>query len=425
MLQDVRLIDGTRHAPLEHVSILIRSGKIAQIAAADAFKVPEGAEVLKLSGKIAMPGLINGHGHLGLSEGVSVLPANYTAENIEHQLERYQQYGVTTMISLGMNRDLLYRLRSEQEKGELAGTTILTADRGLGVPGGVPGVSVGPDQLYRPASAEEARKDVREMATRDPNLIKMWVDDNLHKSPRPNPAIYGAAIDEAHKEHLRVAAHVYYLEDAKRLLQDGVDILAHSIRDQEIDSDTVSLIKNHEVYYVPTLQLEESFYIYAEHPVWMDTPFFENAVNPELASMFATIAYKKKVQQDATTAIHRVAFQTAMVNLKKLHEAPSALIAFGTDSGANPFRIQGFAEHRELELMVQAGMTPLEAIQSATSVTAKMLHIDEKTGTIEVGKQADVIVLNADPSADITNTRKIAMVFHHGQQIRRTPEAAQ
>ncbi len=203
-----------------------------------------------------------------------------------------------------------------------------------------------------------------------------------------------------------------------RLLQDGVDILAHSIRDQEIDPDTISLMQEEKVFYIPTLQLEESFFIFAENPGWMSTPFFRSAVNPELAGMLNSEAYKQKVLQDPNTPIHRAAFQTAMVNLKKLRDA-SIPIAFGTDSGANPFRIQGWAEHRELQLMVAAGMTPLEAIHSATAVTAKMLEIGERTGSVAVGKNADLIVLNADPSADIANTEKIAMVFHNGKIVKR------
>lgn len=415
----MRLIDGSGRAPADHVSILIRNGKIAEIARHNAGAGwPANARILKLSGKTVIPGLINGHGHLGLSREDSVSPANYTPENIEAQLAQYERYGITTMISLGLNRDLLYRLRAEQEKGNLHGTTILTAGRGIGVPHGVPAVKVGVDQIYRPATPEGARRAVQEMAAHSPNLIKIWVDDNLHKLPAPNAAVYAAAIDEAHKEHLRVAAHVYYLTDAKRLLQDGVDILAHSIRDQEIDTDTLSLLKNKNVYYIPTLELEESFFAFADHPDWMNTTFFQNAVNWRLSKTIDSSGYKKKIKGDPATAIHRTAFQVALENLKRVHDA-GAPVAFGTDSGANPFRIQGWAEHRELQLMVQAGMTPLQAIHSATAVNAKMLQLEDKTGTLAAGKQADLIVLNADPSTDISNTEKIAMVFHNGIDVKR------
>ena len=282
----------------------------------------------------------------------------------------------------------------------------------------MPPVKVGPDQLYRPATPEQARKDVDEMAARDPNLIKVWVDDNLHTLPKMDPAIYAAVIEEAHTKHLRVAAHVYYLEDAKRLVQDGVDILAHSIRDQPVDTAMLSALKEKKVYYIPTLQLEESFYAYAEHPAWMDTPFFKQAINPALSQLLNSAAYKQKVANDPNTAVHKAAFETAMANLKKIHDNGSP-IAFGTDSGANPFRIAGWAEQRELQLMVEAGMTPLEALFSATAVNAKMLQIDEKTGTISEGKAADLVVLDGDPSTDIHNTEKIAMVFHNGTEVKR------
>lgn len=419
VLQDVRLIAGGGYAPVDHASILIEDGKIAQIVTYSNGndQWPADANILKLTGKTVIPGIINGHGHLGLSQGVTVGPQNYTEQNIEQQIQQYERYGVTTMISLGMNQDLLYGIIARQKKGDVPGATILTADRGIGAPGGVPGVDVGPNQLYRPTTPEEARMDVDEMAARHPTLIKIWVDTGLGKLPAPNPQVYAAAINEAHRKRLRVAVHVYYLADAKRVVQDGADILAHSIRDQPVDSEMIQLLKRHRVYYVPTLQLEESFYIYAEYPAWMDTPFFKNAVNPELAAQFQSPAYKQKVEQDPTTPIHREALKTAMANLKTLQDA-GVMVGFGTDSGANPYRIQGFAEHRELQLMVQAGLTPIQAIHCATGVNAQMLRLDAKTGTIQQGKQADLIVVDGDPSQNIADTEKIAMIFHKGREVK-------
>ena len=354
-----------------------------------------------------MPGLIAGHAHLGLT-------GSYTIENIQSQLSQYERYGVTTLISLGMNKDVVYQIRSKQQKG----STILTADRGIGTPGGVPAMKVGSDQLYRPASPEEARKDVDQMAARHPNLIKIWVDDSFHTLPEPNPTIYAAAIDEAHKQHLRVAAHVFYLADAKRLIADGVDILAHSIRDQEVDDAFVQTLKQKHVYYIPTLQLEESFFVYANHPVWMNAPFFQNAIDPSLSQMLNSDAYKQKIKQDKTTLLHQAALKTAMVNLKKLNDGGVA-VAFGTDSGANPFRIAGWAEHRELQLMVEAGLKPIQAIHCATAVNAEMLQLTGTTGTISEGEAADLLVLDGDPSTDILNTERIAMVFHNGREVKR------
>jgi len=248
----------------------------------------------------------------------------------------------------------------------------------------------------------------------------LWVDDNLGKLPRPNMEIEAAAIDEAHRLNLRVAAHVYYQADAKKLLGDGVDILAHSVRDGVLDADTVSVIKSKKVYYIPTLQLEESFYGFAEHPEWVKSPFFQFVSNLPVRSMLDSESYRKGVAKDPATETHKKALEVAKQNVRKLHDATVAL-AFGTDSGANPYRVPGFAEHRELQLLVDAGLSPVEAIQCATQSTAAMLHIDEKTGSIRAGKQADLLVLNGDPSKDITKTEKIEMVFHNGRPVKREP----
>src|SRR6202000_367784 len=129
VLQDVRLIDGTGHAPVDHVSVVVRNGKIVSASAGSV--AAQGVKVYRLSSKTVMPGLVNGHGHVGLVKGASVAPSNYTGVNVMHQLIQYENYGITTTISLGMNKDLLYKLRSDQEKGNEPGATVLTAGRGI------------------------------------------------------------------------------------------------------------------------------------------------------------------------------------------------------------------------------------------------------------------------------------------------------
>jgi len=419
VLSDVRLIDGTGKPPVDHATIFIQNTTIRDIfLGISAVRTPKNARVLHLSGKTVMPGIINGHGHVGLVQGTTVSPDNYTEVNIARQLLQYQRYGVTTMISLGMNQDLLYRIIDEQRSGEMNGATVLTADRGIGVPEGMPPVKVGPEQIYRPQTPDEAREAVREMAERGPTLIKIWVDTNLGQLPTANPAIYRAAIEEAHRLHVRVAAHVFYLADAKNLLTDGVDILAHSVRDQPLDAGTLAQMKKQGVYYIPTLQLEESFFIYATHPSWMDSLFFRQGVNRELSKLFNSPEYKAKVEADKNTPIHQQALRAAMLNAKQALDA-GVNVAFGTDSGANPFRIQGFAEHRELQLLVEAGFTPLEAIHSATEMTARMLAIANRTGTLAKSKDADILVLDGDPSSDIRNAQKLDMAFHLGRLTNR------
>ena len=418
VLEDVLLIDGTGAKAKPHQSIVMEDGKIARIVnGPHVSDPPAGAQIIQLSGKTVMPGIINGHGHLGITKGTVTAPENFTEANIAAQLSQYERYGVTTVMSLGLNKDSLYRIRERQDKGQIGGASILTADHGIGTADGAPKMNVGPERVYRPKTAAQAREDVREMAARQPDLIKVWVDDNMHTLPEPSPTVYGAAIQEAHKDGFRVAAHVFYQGDAKKLLDDKVDILAHSIRDERVSKQTIQALKLQKVYYIPTLELEESFFVFAEKPAWMNGDFFKEAADPALLEMLNSDAYRTKVDEDKTTAAHKAALEMAMKNLKKLRSA-HVMVAFGTDSGATPMRIQGFDEHRELALMVKAGFKPVEAIHCATEVTAQMLHIDDHTGSVKEGKQADLLVLEADPSKAIENTQRIHMVFHNGQVVK-------
>ena len=274
LLRDVRLIDGTGAKPREHVSLLIRDGRIEKIGK-EGMPAPKGVEVRELVGKTVMPGLISAHSHLGLLvDDAESSATGYTRENVSAQLKQFEGYGVTTVMSLGLNRDLVYELRDEQRQGKLGGATILTAGRGIGVPGGAPPLASAPDQIYRPATVEEARKDVDETAANHADIMKIWVDKLHGTAPEMTPEIYKAVIDEAHQRQLRVAAHVYALSDAKQLVDDGVDVLAHSVRDQVVDDAFIRAMKQRKVWYVPTFTVDESFFVYAERPAFMQTRFF-------------------------------------------------------------------------------------------------------------------------------------------------------
>jgi imidazolonepropionase-like amidohydrolase len=266
---------------------------------------------------------------------------------------------------------------------------------------------------------EEARRDVDEMAGHHADIVKIWVDKQHGTVPEMKPEIYKAVIEEAHKDGLRVAAHMYALEDAKRLVVDGVDVLAHSVRDRGVDDALVTAMKQHHVWYIPTFTVDESFYTYAERPAFMRTTFFQEAAGPVLTAKLNGDAYAEKVMGDPQTAQHESDFATGQKNLKKLYRA-GVLVGFGTDSGAMPGRIPGFSEHRELELMVRAGLTPMQAICAATGENAKLLNVTDR-GTIAVGKRADLLVVDVDPLTDIRNTRKIFAVYHDGRRVTDLP----
>jgi imidazolonepropionase-like amidohydrolase len=416
VFKGAQLIDGTGAPPIKKSVLVIEGDRITAVGKEGKVHYPKNARVIELEGRTIMPGIINGHGHLGLVVGTQNRADGYTRENVENAVVRYEQYGVTSMMSLGLNRDLVYELRDEQRRGTFPGATIFTAGRGFGVESGAPPIPVAPDQVYRPRSPDEARAQVREMAQHHPDIVKLWLDDMYGKYPKMDPAIYKAVIEESHRQGLRVAAHVFYLADAKALIADGVDVLAHSIRDLPVDDEVIGMMKSHSVLYIPTLMVDESAFVFAENPAVMQDQFFKLSVSPELLQQFESAEYRAKVENDPNLPKVKAAFATGQKNLKVLEDA-GVRIAFGTDSGANPARIPGWAEHHELELMVRAGLTPMQAIVAATKASAAVVGSVD-IGTLEVGKRADFLVLAASPLDRISNTRQMLTIWHGGKEVK-------
>ncbi len=413
-----RLIDGSGHEPVEKTVLLIEGDKIISVGPEGSVKYPDDADVIDCHGQTIIPGLISDHSHLGLVDGTSIKPENYSRENILRQLRQYEAYGVTTVMALGLNAGLFYKLREEQHAGKNPGADIFGADRGIGAPRSAPPESllpVGKDQIYRPETQEQAQTDVQEMASRHPDLIKVWVDDQLGTTPKIKPEIYKTAIDEAHRLGFRVAFHIYYLEDAKAVLRAGADIIAHGVRDRPVDAEFISLMKAKGAWYIPTINLDESFYIYAERPEWTKESFFQNALQPALGAELNSAAYPEKVRANPRLPTWKNAVATNEKNLKALYEA-NVKIGFGTDSGATPVRVPGFAEQRELQLLVASGLLPVQALECATGKAAALLELADR-GVLTPGKLADFVILTANPLDDITNTEKIAAVWHRGKQV--------
>lgn len=416
VFKGAQLIDGTGAPPIKKSVLVVEGDRITAVGKEGKVHYPKNARVIELEGRTIMPGIVNGHGHLGLGAGTQNRADGYTRENVESALVQYEQYGVTSMISLGLNRDLIYELRDEQRKGTFPGATIFTAGRGFGVESGAPPIPVAADQVYRPQTPDEARTQVREMAQHHPDIVKLWLDDMYGKYPKMDPAIYKAVIEESHKQALRVAAHVFYLADAKGLIADGVDVLAHSIRDLPVDNELIEMMKAHSVLYIPTLMVDESAFVFAENPSVMQDHFFKLAVSPELLQQFESPEYRRKVENDPNLSKVKAAFAMGQRNLKTLGDA-GVHIAFGTDSGANPARIPGWAEHHELELMVRAGLTPMQAIVAATKESAAVAGSAD-IGTLEAGKRADFLVLAASPLDRISNTRQMLKIWHGGKEVK-------
>lgn len=416
VLEGARLIDGTGHAPIENSVLVIEADRIRAVFPAAATGQPqhlEGAGRVDLRGKTLMPALINLHGHLGLTQnGLAAAGDSYTEENIRAQLEKYLAYGVGTVLALGTDQELIYRLRTAQRAGNFPAARIYTAGRGFGVAGGYPPATASSQGVYRPENPDQARAQVGELASHHPDFVKIWVDDEFGRLPKMKPEIYRAIIEEAHRRHLRVIAHVFYLADAKDLVRAGVDGLGHSVRDVAVDGELIDAMKARGVFLLPTLIRDESTFIYAQGAAWLEDPFFQNGVAPAVLTALRSRAFIEKFGANPDLPKLQAAFEMARKNLKALTEA-GVRIALGTDSGP-PLRFQGYFEHRELQLMVECGITPMQAIVAGTSAAAQALGAPD-LGTLEPNHKADFLVLDANPLEDIHNTEKLSAVYQSGR----------
>jgi imidazolonepropionase-like amidohydrolase len=413
VLKGARLIDGTGRAPIENSVLVIEGSQIVAAGKSGAVSIPKDAAVQDVSGKTIIPALIDLHGHLGLSNnGADSAAGHYTQENVVKQLNKYLSYGVATVGSFGQDEDLIFSIRADQRAGKIGGARLFTAGRGFLE---YTGKSNPTDHRYRPQNPEEARADIRELATNHPDYVKMWVDDGLGHGTKIKPEVYRAIIDEAHKQHIRVFAHEYYLADAKALLAAGLDGFAHSIRDQPVDNELISAMKARGVFLIPTLVRDESLFAYADNVKWIDDPFFQAGLDPGALAIVRSPETVAKFRKDPDIAKYRTGLEMAKKNLKTLSDA-GVKIAFGTDSGI-PIRFPGYFEHRELQLMVEAGLTPMQAIVAATATNAEILGGAKQFGTLQAGRAADLVILDANPLDDIHNTEKLSAVWQAGKTV--------
>jgi imidazolonepropionase-like amidohydrolase len=413
VLKNFTLIDGTGRLPAAASAMIVDNGRIAWVGRTADLKTPTGAEIIDLAGKFVMPGIINLHGHLGNTVDLQQDAKFYTRESVEKNLAIYASYGVTTVLSLGTDQDLIFEIRAEQRAGRPATARVYTAGQGLllkGGYGGLAGVTPGV------ATATEAAAAVEEQAKKGVDIVKLWMDDHLGDQKKMPYEIAKVIVDTAHKHNLPVAAHVFYLEDAKTLAGYGVDGLAHSVRDRSVDQDLMAAMKKRGTWQMAaTLTREASMFVYADTPSFVRDPFFTRSVSARVIESLRSADYQKTVRADPHFGRYRAFFETAKKNLKALADA-GVRYGFGTDTGP-PGRFPGYFEQWELELMTDAGLTPMQAIVAATGSAALFLGAKE-LGTLEPGKWADLIVVDRDPLRDIKNTRAIHDVYIAGNRVR-------
>jgi imidazolonepropionase-like amidohydrolase len=378
--EGARLIVGDGGAPIENAVLVVDGARIVAAGRAADVSVPAGAARVSLSGKTVMPMLIDTHVHL-----------SPTREAIVRDLQRRAYFGVSAALSLGTDNYDVLDMRGQTMPGT---ARFFSAGRGITMP--EPGRLTTPHWI---TSEEEGRKAVQELAGRKVDIVKIWVDTREGKYKKLTPEIYGAIIDEAHKQGLRITAHIFELEDTKGLIRAGVDAFAHGVRDRDIDDELVAMFK--------------------ERPNLVLTPNLpDRGVKTDLGWLQGSLpaAELEKLEAANTDRPREQAFYGIQArNLAKLNAA-GVRITLGTD-GNTPW-----GAHTEMFDMVNAGMTPMQVIVASTRNSAQFLRIDD-AGTLQAGKSADFIVLDANPLDDIANTRRIASVYLRGAPVDRSQPA--
>jgi imidazolonepropionase-like amidohydrolase len=392
------LIDGAGNPPLQNAVVVVRNGRVEAVGRASEVSVPSGAQKIDLKGKFLLPGLLSTHVHVSDIQGAG--PRAYTEANVLRQLRLFARYGITSVWSLGGDKEPAFKVRAAQNSPSLDRARIFVAG-----------------DIITGETPEQARQMVAKVAAEKPDIIKIRVDDNLGASTKMKPEVYRAVIEEAHRRQLPVAAHIFYLQDAKDLLRAGVDMIAHSVRDQEIDDEFIDLMKQRNVPYCPTLTRELATFVYESKPEFFSDPFFLREADPKLVAQLQQPEKQEAMRNSRSAQAYKQALEVARKNLRKAADA-GVLIVMGTDSGAFPERFQGYFEHLEMEMMAESGLTPDQVLRSATGDAARGMGAED-VGTIRKGSWADFLVLDRNPLQEIRNTRSISSVWVAGNQVER------
>ena len=392
-----RLIDPVTAGVTENATLVVRDGRVEAVWPAGSVRAPSGAAPRDLGGRFVVPGFISTHVHVSDVHGDR--PRAYTDENTRRQLGVFARYGITTVWSLDGERAPGFAARDSQNTPALDRARLYVSGSAI--------VAKTPD---------EARQMVAQVAGLKPDVIKIRVDDNLGSAVKMPPDVYRAVIDEAHRRGLRVAAHLFYLDDAKDLLRAGVDVVAHSVRDRDIDDEFIGLMKARTVPYCPTLTRELSTFVYESAPPFFSDPFFLREADKDVVARLQQPARQEAMRTSKTAQAYKAALAVARRNLKRAADA-GLLIAMGTDAGPFPERFQGYFEHLEMEMMVEAGLTPAQVLRAATVDAARAMKIGG--GELKPGAWADFVALERNPLEDIRHTRSIAGVWIAGNAVTR------
>jgi imidazolonepropionase-like amidohydrolase len=443
VFEGARLITGDGSAPIENSAFVVENDLFTRVGRRGELAVPADAAHVDLTGKTVMPTLTDLHGHIGfqnIAEG-TMSKATFTRENLIDHLERLAYHGVGAVVSIGdlMDRSDLHGGRTNwgdvplQVREEVIPNAALfrTAGVGMSWPGaGAQGHASRADVSYPVTTVEEVRAAVAEYVKMKPEFIKIWVDDRNHTKMTLTPELYDAILEEAHKYDVPVGVHNITLKDAKEMMRHGMEGWLHvPVRGGEaVDDDLIGIVKqriaNNDrpvMWMTPALITAWMNASWAttpdgKRPAWLDDPLLRETYAPAQVEAY----WGQSRKQGIINRYIARDFELLGKNAMTLRAAGMRIVS-GTDTGQIQFLI-GYFNHLDLESMVAIGMTPSEAIVAATRDSADIAHFN--TGLVAAGRQADFIVLDANPLESISNTRRINKVYLRGQEVPRAAMAA-
>jgi imidazolonepropionase-like amidohydrolase len=410
-------------------TILVRGNRIAAVGRG--ITVAAGTKTIEARGKWVIPGLVDAHVHFFQSGNLYTRPdaadfnavvryADETARNKARLPVTFRTWlasGVTSVADVG-GPFWNFTVREAAAMSEIAprvavaGPLISMVDRTK--------LDLGDPPIITAAAPAAARALVKKQVAHKPDYIKVWYIHRPGDDMKAQEAIVRAVAEEAHAAGIRLAVHATELEVAKSALRAGADILVHSVTDAPVDDEFIRLARERKAIYCPTIFVMSSYQMALSNQ-WVATDAERRLADPEVLGAMRDLDKipKAKVPPRVAQLMEKppsLAPAPAMLqNVKRVWDA-GITVAMGTDAG-NIGALHGPSVFREMELMVQAGLTPLQVLRSATVNGARMMGLERDAGTIAPGRLADLVVLDADPLADIGNTSRIHRVVKDGRVV--------
>jgi imidazolonepropionase-like amidohydrolase len=428
VLSGATVVDGTGAAPVPRATVVVRDGRI-ECAGKDC-RVPPGAVVTDVSGTWILPGLIDSHVHFSQTGWADGRPDAFDArdrypyEKVEADLADHPERFLTTDLCSGLTSvfddggypwtiEMAHRKRDDPKVPRVAaaGPLLSTIDFWLNLPA--------ERQFIHLKDPDTARTGVKYLAARGADAVKVWFivtpDQTVEAS---TPAVLAAG-EAARTSGLPLIVHATGLAEAKVALKAGAHLLVHSVDDLPVDDEFLSLAKANRAVYCPTLTVVGGYARLARAIASRTAPTIDDP------NGCVDAATRRKIAESAELAIPGVEVfaarmekaasalaPTMAANLKRVSDA-GIPIAMGTDAG-NPLTLHGPSIYAEMEAMEAAGLSPMQVIVAATRGASLAMGVGKETGTLEKGKSADLIVVEADPTKDVKNLRRLRAVMRAG-----------